>query len=300
MSMQRTVRTMILSVALSTIAVGSTRSIGSELPDLQHLQARSASSEPNDSEWAVGLLQILLNQQLPPDDSLVVDGLFGPKTRAALRKTQAEDSSADSRIGLNWEKLFQGRSLYLLQFDHAPNATDDPATDLDEDVYESTVTLSQVDANGREVIGRFIGSIEPTSYVRKGRIKDGVYELQLGFHRRSKEKPLVPTDGDLRVKLMVDANERARYLRPCFVVQRDGAVPVMGSDDAKKVTSTYIHIHDGPADRRSSEGCLTLPPTEYARMISIFLDRYQLLEDWNQQMSYRGKSIAILEVRTEK
>ena len=91
---------MILSVALSTIAVGSTRSIGSELPDLQHLQARSASSEPNDSEWAVGLLQILLNQQLPPDDSLVVDGLFGPKTRAALRKTQAEVSSADSRIAL--------------------------------------------------------------------------------------------------------------------------------------------------------------------------------------------------------
>ena len=135
--------------------------------------------------------------------------------------------------------------------------------------------------------------------MRKGRIKDGVYELQLGFHRRSNEKPLVPTDRDLRVKLMVDANERARYLRPCFVVQRDGAVPVIGSDDAKKVTSTYIHVHDGPTDRRSSEGCLTLPPTEYAQLISIFLDRYQSLEQWNQQMSYRGKSVAILEVRTK-
>jgi hypothetical protein len=156
--------------------------------------------------------------------------------------------------------------------------------------YESTVTVHERQKDGSEkLVGTFTGSIFPDDMKTRGRLKDGRYDLYLGLHRRSKDgKALTPSKDDLVVKSQ-------GWLRPALIVNADAAVPVDSLNPDKK-TSTYIHVHNGFRERRSSEGCLTLTPDDWARFIAIFLDRYTDFADWHQGGKYYGRKIAVLEV----
>jgi hypothetical protein len=160
--------------------------------------------------------------------------------------------------------------------------------------YESTVGVFECQNDGSEkLIATFTGSIFPDDLTTRGRVKDGRYDLYLGLHRRSKDgKALTPSKNDLVIKSQ-------GWLRPALIVNADGPVPV---DSLKpgKTTSTYIHVHNGYRERRSSEGCLTLTPGDWPRFIAIFLDRYKNLADWHAGDKYYGRKVAILEVEPQK
>ena len=81
-----------------------------------------------------------------------------------------------------------------------------------------------------------------------------------------------------------------------LIVNADGPVPVV-SLNPKKTISRLIHLHNGGRTKRSSEGCLTIPPAEWERFISPFLARYRTLEDWHGGGRYIGRKVAVLEVR---
>jgi hypothetical protein len=156
--------------------------------------------------------------------------------------------------------------------------------------YESTVTVYERQKDGEKLVGTFTGSIFPDDLKTRGRLKDGRYDLYLGLHRRSKDdKALTPSKDDLVVKSQ-------GWLRPALVVNADAAVPVHCLNPAK-TTSTYIHVHNGFRERRSSDGCLTLTPDDWARFITIFLDRYRDLADWHADGKYYGRRVAVLEVQ---
>jgi hypothetical protein len=156
--------------------------------------------------------------------------------------------------------------------------------------YESQVQVfERVAGGGEKLIGTFSGSIFPDDMSKWGRIKDGTYPLYLGLHHRSRDgKALTPTPKDLEVKTQ-------GWLRPALIVNADKPVPVL-SDNPKKKTSRYIHLHNGYKTKRWSEGCLTIPPAEWERFITIFLNRYRQLDDWHQQGRYYGRLVAVLEV----
>jgi hypothetical protein len=157
--------------------------------------------------------------------------------------------------------------------------------------YESEVTVYARQKDGSEkLVGTFTGSIFPDDMKIRGRVKDGRYDLYLGLHRRSKDgKALTPTAADLVVKSQ-------GWLRPALIVNADAAVPVESLKPGK-TTSTYIHVHNGFRERRSSEGCLTLTPDDWQRFITIFLDRYTDLADWHADGRYYGRKVATLEVQ---
>jgi hypothetical protein len=96
----------------------------------------------------------------------------------------------------------------------------------------------------------------------------------------------------LRVKLGSD------FLRPGLIVNADKAVKCL-SDSKDKTTMTYIHVHNGQKNNRGSEGCLTLPPTEWPGFIRIFLDRYTDLADWHRPRLYYGRKVAVLVVESQ-
>lgn len=152
---------------------------------------------------------------------------------------------------------------------------DEPRTKLNESLYESTVKVYKVEPRGNsQLLGTFRGSIYPDNLKVRGRIKEGSYELHLGLHRRSKDgKALKPTKAALKVKMI-------GFLRPALIVERDKSIPCV-SDNPKKKTMTYIHVHNGSWTRRSSEGCLTIAPPDWERFISIFLKAYPDLHDWH-------------------
>ena len=156
--------------------------------------------------------------------------------------------------------------------------------------YESEVTVYERQKDGTEKrIGTFTGSIFPDDLKTRGRVKDGRYDLYLGLHRRSKDgKALTPSKEDLVVKSQ-------GWLRPALIVNADAAVPVESLNPAKK-TSTYIHVHNGFRERRSSEGCLTLAPDDWSRFIAPFLERYPDLADWHTEGRYYGRKVAVLQV----
>jgi hypothetical protein len=147
-------------------------------------------------------------------------------------------------------------------------------------MYESRILL----AGPRQ--GYFQGSIYPDDMNEKGRIKDGIYDLNLTLHH----KDGVPTPADLRV-------QTSEVRRPALTVNNDNAVPVISNDPAK-TTSSCIHVHNGSSSHRGSEGCLTIQPADWARFISIFLDLYPDLSDWYAgNGSWRGRRIGSLFVR---
>lgn len=193
---------------------------------------------------------------------------------AALALNQQPAADAKSAL-LDYRVLFQYRPS-------GPKAGND---------YESKVTVYERQADGTEKeLGTFTGSIFPDDLKVRGRLVDGDYDLYLGLHRRSREgKPLTATKEDLVVKSQ-------GYLRPALIVNADKAVPVY-SENPNKKTATYIHVHNGFTEKRSSDGCLTLKPSDWERFIKIFLTRYPDFKDWHIDGSYIGKKVAKLEVR---
>lgn len=204
--------------------------------------------------------------------------------------------------------LFCLTALTLVQKPDAPPTADPKATTpLDYRVvfryrpsgpssgkdYESQVTIYERQPDGTEKqVGTFTGSIFPDDLTVRGRLVDGDYDLYLGLHRRSKDgKALTASKDDLVVKSQ-------GHLRPALIVNADKAVPVY-SENPNKKTATYIHVHNGFTEKRSSDGCLTLQPPDWERFITIFLKRYPDFADWHANGKYYGKKVAVLEVRRQ-
>src|SRR5262249_16096668 len=130
--------------------------------------------------------------------------------------------------------------------------------------YESSVTVSG------GLSGTFRCSIYPDNMNVKGRLKDGSYDVYLGFH-----KPSTPMVKDLAV--------RTNDLRAVLIINAIGSVPVI-SNSPSKTTSSAIHIHNGfntwVAATPMSEGCLILHPADWPAFITLFLNAYPSLDDW--------------------
>jgi hypothetical protein len=148
------------------------------------------------------------------------------------------------------------------------------------DLYESVVTVAGPQA------GTFRGSIFPDDLTKKGRLKDGRYPLHIGFHRRDKQP--TPTTADLVARL--------QGFRAALIVARDGPVPVV-SDNPAKTTGSFIHVHNGFRETRSSDGCPTVHPPEWERFLGLFLQHYPKLEDWTATDRYIGVACGELVVQ---
>jgi hypothetical protein len=135
--------------------------------------------------------------------------------------------------------------------------------------------------------GIFKGSIYPDNLNIKGRLKDGSYDLYLGFH-----KPGTATPDDLVV--------RTNGFRAVLVVNANRPVPVTSNDPAKQ-TSEAIHVHNGyhswTAAHPMSEGCLILAPGDWPRFIKLFLDAFPSLADWTAGGGRLGRKIGVVTVR---
>lgn len=135
---------------------------------------------------------------------------------------------------------------------------------------------------------KFRGSIFPDDMKVKGRIKDGVYSLYLGFHRRH---------GGTKEPKTTDLVVREQDFRATLIVNNDLSVPVI-SDNSGKTTSSAIHVHNGFRQKRYSDGCPTIHPLDRSKFTTIFLDAFPELEDWTSTSKYVCKKIGILEVKS--
>jgi len=244
----------------------------------------------------VKTVQQLLNNhigKLTPLRSLTVDGKSGANTENAIVEFQLRVlrmSSPDGRVdpaGKTLAALNQGGpatapadGTWRITFQHhskTPALTS--AAKGTGGLYESTVTVTGPKN------GVFRGSIFPNDLSVKGRIKDGVYDLYLGFHKRQGH---TPSTSDLVV--------RDNGFRAALVVNNDKSVPVI-SDNSTKTTSAAIHVHNGYNSKRESDGCQTLHPADWPGFISLFLDSYMDLSAWTETSTYVGKKIGRLEVK---
>ncbi len=148
-------------------------------------------------------------------------------------------------------------------------------------LYESTFTLS-----GGGTSGTFRGSIWPDDMTVKGRVIDGTYPLHIGFHKggnaakQGSEKLVVETQG----------------IRPGLLVNMRKAIRVQ-SDNPGKTTSSGINVHNGFVNRRWSDGCFTIHPTDWPRFIQIFLSGFPNIDDWHAMYANTGKKIGQVIVR---
>ena len=257
----------------------------------------------------VKLVQQLINQnigRLTPLATLKVDGINGSRTIGAISEFQTRVvgmARADGRVdagGKTLQELNKGAvpgagyeqsensnkpkdntlASYRVTFDHDGKTPDSVSGAKGTDgLYESTVMVS-----GRS----FRGSIYPDKMDVKGRIKDGTYSLYLGFHKR---------DGGAEEPEADDLEVRTQGFRATLIVNNDQSVPVI-SNNAGKVTSSAIHVHNGFRSKRYSDGCPTIHPDDWKKFISIFLDAYDDLEDWTSTSKYVGKKIGVLEVKS--
>jgi hypothetical protein len=255
---------------------------------------RGGVNLPND----VTTVQELLNDnidKIKPLSPLVPDGRIGPATQAAIdqfQKVVVRMAQPDGRVDPG------GRTLALLNqatkpsiiapivatpfrvvfqhFSTTPEPTSSKGTDA---LYESTVTVS----GGKT--GTFRGSIYPDDMSVKGRIKDGTYDIYIGFHKREGHTPKA---GDLVA--------RSQGFRAALIVNADGVVPVESNNPTKK-TSQLIHVHNGFNSKRFSDGCPTIHPSDWNKFIQIFLDTYPNLSDWTETSTYIGKKVGTLEVK---
>ena len=119
----------------------------------------------------------------------------------------------------------------------------------------------------------------------KGRLRDGSYDLYLGFHKPGNPtaQDLVARNGGFRAVLVVNAN------RP---------VPVV-SNLASKTTSDGIHVHNGwdgwKADHRCPRAACSSRP-RLAAFIQLFLDAFPDLADWTAGGGRLGKKIGTVTV----
>jgi hypothetical protein len=234
--------------------------------------------------WAVGIVQSLLSQRLDKDQPKI-DGLWGPQTKAAVIRFQNSHNLAPGGVvdATTWHRLFGDERRYVTRFIHGkPGKVND---------YESKVEIWSVTRAGGKKIGDFRGSIMPDDMKVKGRIVDGVYEINLGLHKRN-DGAAKATQSDLVVKTN-------GFVRPCLVVQRDGFVPVR-SDNPSKTRSNYIHVHNGFRTKRYSEGCQTIHPDDWSGFIGHFLRAHPKLDEWYRETprSYIGRSVGVLVVES--
>jgi hypothetical protein len=248
----------------------------------------------------VVVVQTLLNEhldKLAPLRRLTADGVCGSLTVTAITEFQRRVvglTSPDGRVDPGGKTLAAlnagGRSspsppvnaaTFAIVFQHGgktPESTSKSKGTVA--LYESTVTVTGPKG------GTFRGSIFPDDLSQRGRLKDGTYDLNLGFHKR---KGHTPSASDLTV--------RENGFRAALVVNLDMPVPVH-SDKPGKVTSDYIHVHNGFNSQRFSDGCPTLHPSDWPKFIRLFLDAFPNLGDWTAVNSYVGKKVGSLEVRT--
>jgi hypothetical protein len=247
----------------------------------------------------VKTVQSLLNRNRPaPLRPIAEDGRIGSETIGAIEEFQrrvVKFPNPDGRVdpgGRTWQALTSGAPTPVpgpvlpklpvtVTFRHGnkqptgvtglPGANDKTTATR----YESAVLV----AGG--VTGSFRGSIYPDNLNVKGRLKDGEYDIYLGFH-----KPGVPKAEDLAA--------RTNGMRAALIVNANGPVPVV-SNAATKVTSEAIHIHNGyntwKAEQPMSEGCLILAPGDWPKFIKLFLDAYPDLADWTAGGGRLGKKI---------
>jgi hypothetical protein len=248
----------------------------------------------------VRLVQRLLNRHRPPPlRPIVEDGLEGPHTKAAIEEFQRRVlrmAHPDGRVdpgGATLRALVEGgappapAAAVTVQFQHhgklPTGVTGLPGAAVTATAtrYESSVTVSG------GLSGIFKGSIYPDNLNIKGRLKDGSYDLYLGFH-----KPGTPTPDDLVV--------RTNGFRAVLVVNANRPVPVTSNDPAKQ-TSEAIHVHNGyhswTAAHPMSEGCLILAPGDWPRFIKLFLDAFPSLADWTAGGGRLGRKIGVVTVR---
>jgi hypothetical protein len=145
-------------------------------------------------------------------------------------------------------------------------------------MYESTFHLSGA------LSGTFTGSIYPEDMNNYGRIADGTYELSLTFHN----KKGIPAEADLIIKTQGD-------LRPALTVNYGQRIPII-SDSPGIISSANINIHNGFNGNRGSKGCLTIKPSDWDRLIKLFLTRYTNLSDWYKP-DWRGLKLGSLIVK---
>ena len=163
-------RAIALLLAIASLLSLTTRCGADErLPSLPVKQPQKSSS------WAVGLLQSLLNARLK-GKTIAVDGKWGPETENATKKFQKlAKLTVNGRVDRKtWQSLFGSDFHYVVRF----------ANRSPKKQYESTVELWEYQAQGGKRISVHRGSIMPDNMQVKGRIRDGVYSIHLGLHRR--------------------------------------------------------------------------------------------------------------------
>lgn len=243
----------------------------------------------------VQLVQQLLNSQQGTNYSrtaIAVDGKVGPQTIDAIKHYQSTVvglSNPDGRVDRN------GRTITAL-LQHASPGEGTPPVPAPQPapsapggdfritfrhggvVPASAQYESQVMVAG-PISDMFSGSIYPDDMNAKGRVVDGTYDLNLCFHR----KVGTPKLSDLIVKF--EGN-----LRPALTVNRGNTVPV-SSNNPSKTTSSAINLHNGFYGNRGSDGCLTIKKDHWANFISIFLNLYPSLADWNENGTLIGRKV---------
>jgi hypothetical protein len=254
---------------------------------------------PNPDRGEVLLVQRLLNKhRAPPLRPIVEDGREGPETKAAIEEFQrrvVKMAVPDGRVDPG------GRTFQALSAVDAPGRPSTPVTvvfhhqsKLPTGVTGLAGTDIKTTASRYESLvsvtgglsGKFKGSIYPDNMNIKGRLKDGSYEIYLGFHKQG-----TPAPGDLVV--------RTNGFRAVLIVNANRAVPVI-SNSASKTTSDYIHIHNGYHSwtdaHPMSEGCLILAPDDWPGFIQLFLGAYPNLADWTAGGGRLGKKIGTVSV----
>ena len=264
---------------------------------------------PNPNRDEVLLVQRLLNQHRPPPlCPIAVDGLVGPETGGAIWEFQqrvVKSIRADGRVdpgGPTFRALSRPATapvrppagppagppsglvtVVFKNWGKQPTGVMGlPGADVKTTAtrYESTVTVS----GGSN--GTFHGSIYPDNMNVKGRLKDGTYDIYLGFHHSGTPTPadLVPRTNGFRAVLIVNAN---------------GTVPVVSNNPAK-MTSSEIHIHNGyytwKPEVPMSEGCLILAPDDWKPFITLFLNAFPDLADWTAGGGRLGKKVGVVTV----
>lgn len=243
----------------------------------------------------VQLVQQLLNSQQGTNyarAAIAVDGQVGPLTIDAIRHYQSTVvglNNPDGRVDCN------GRTITAL-LQHAgadqgaplapaPQPTPSaPAGDFRITYRHGGVVPGAAQYESQVMVAGptsevFSGSIYPDDMNVKGRVVDGTYDLNLCFHH----KVGTPELSDLIVKF--EGN-----LRPALTVNRGNTLPVT-SNNPSKTTSSAINLHNGFYGNRGSDGCLTIKKDHWTRFISIFLDLYPSLADWNENGSLIGRKI---------
>ena len=253
---------------------------------------RNGTNRKDDVKTVQELINLSI-KKLPALKPLTVDGDVGPLTIAAIEEFQHRVvgmAMPDGRVDPG------GRTLSMLNlgapaatipiagsvrvvFQHQSKTPEPTSSTKGTDgLYESKVSISGTS-------GTFRGSIYPDDMSVKGRIKDGTYDLYIGFHKREGH---TPSASDLIV--------RTQGFRAALIVNADASVPVI-SNNAAKTTSQTIHVHNGFSSKRFSDGCPTLHPSDWTAFIETFLKAYPSLSDWTSTNTYVGKKIGVLEVK---